>query len=84
MQVVEGWGIEGLDGATATRLYTKARDQLGVAQPPPELSSSYTPEYFQANTDNGVSVVAPPTIPVVRFDICATHWHAVFPFLFPC
>ena len=66
MQVVEGWGIEGLDAATAERLYGKVREQLAVAQPPPELTTSYNEEYFAANEAAGVDVVAPPDVPFVR------------------
>lgn len=67
VQVAAAWGVTGLDGATAGTLYNRVRTKLGVDQPPPELTTSYHPEYFAANAAIGVKVIEKPEIP----DVCS-------------
>ena len=66
MQVVAAWGVEGLGAAVAGELFDVVRGKLGVAQPPPELTTSYHEEYFAANAAMGVDVIEPPAPPTVR------------------
>lgn len=65
-QVPAGWGVTGLDAATAGELYERVRTKLNVAQPPPALTTSYHAEYFEANAAVGVKVIEPPEVPDVR------------------
>jgi hypothetical protein len=64
--VAASWGVTGLDAATVGKLYQRVRTKLGVDQPPPELTTSYNPEYFAANAAVGVKVIEKPDLPDVR------------------
>jgi hypothetical protein len=64
--VAASWGVTGLDAATVGQLYQRVRTKLGVDQPPPELTTSYNPEYFAANAAVGVKVIEKPDLPDVR------------------
>jgi choline dehydrogenase len=60
-KVPAGWGVAGLDAATAERLYAKAFDTLHVAPPPRRLWQTYLEDRFNALEKLGFTIADGPS-----------------------